>query len=61
MDHFLAESAALLSTPLPQAESHYDQTAKGLVSALSKLSPSDLASARGALDVCPPHLDVAQN
>ncbi|ETI24994.1 hypothetical protein G647_04364 [Cladophialophora carrionii CBS 160.54] len=53
MDQFLAESAALLSTPLPQAESHYDQTAKGLVSALNKISAPDLASARTALDEIP--------
>lgn len=51
MDTLLAESTVLLSTPLPQEESHYDQIAKGLVSRLNKLSAQDIALARDNLDV----------
>lgn len=51
MDHFIAESTALLSTPLPQDEGNYDHIAKGLVTKLSKLSAPELASARESLDV----------
>ncbi|KAJ9603660.1 hypothetical protein H2200_011846 [Cladophialophora chaetospira] len=50
MDQLVAESTALLSTPLPQDESHYDHIARGLVTRLNKLSAPDLSTARESLD-----------
>ncbi|KIW89453.1 uncharacterized protein Z519_09609 [Cladophialophora bantiana CBS 173.52] len=54
MDRLLAESAALVSIPLPQEEDRYDKAAKALVTKLSKLSPLELAPAKDDLDATPP-------